>query len=382
MSSPPGPPGRRRVLTVVDSLRRGGAECLIVTTHAFLDRARYEPAVAALHPPYDLAGELRGMGVKVMTLDVSPPRDIVRAVFAVRRAVRAFRPDFLHTHLFSSNVAGRLAAGGRPVLTTLHNPDYSYENNGSLRFRVRKLLDGRTGRRVNRAFVAVSDAVRDDYVAQIRFAPIHVIPNYLDVADFARRVAAVDRVRERRLLGLTEDDIVALHVGRFHRQKGQDILLEAFREARIEEPRLRLVLVGDGADLPRARAQAEKLNLEDRVLFTGDVADPVPLYAASDLFVFPSRWEAFGIALLEAMAAGLPVLASRVGGIPEVAGEMVEGTAELVKPEQVTPLALAMIGLARDPESRRSCGEAARARAWEFDVRPGVGRLAAVYDRL
>src|SRR5690606_15756625 len=154
----------------------------------------------------------------------------------------------------------------------------------------------------------------------------------------------------------------------FHRQKAQDVLLRAFAEARMEEPRLRLVLAGDGADLPRSRTLAEELALEDRVLFLGDVADPARLYAAADLFAFPSRREAFGIALLEAMAAGLPVVASRAGAIPEVLGR---AWPDLVEADQETPLALALIRLARDPGLRRVRGDAARARAAGFDARAG-----------
>ena len=368
---------RRRVLTVVDSLRRGGAERLLVTTHAFLDRERFEPAVAVLYPPYDLASELRDLGVSVWTLDTSGPRDLLRALLRTRRVVRDFRPDLIHTHLFTSNVAGRLAAGRIPVVTTLHNPDYSFEDPGTLLFRLRKLLDRSTGRRFNRAFVAVSDAVRDDYLLHMGFAPIHVIPNYMDVADFAARVAEVDRELERRLLGLSEEDLLVLHVGRFHRQKGQDVLLRAFQEAHREEPRLRLMLAGDGEESPRVLAG--DLNLEDRVLFAGDVADPVRLYAAADIFAFPSRWEAFGITLLEAMASGLPVVATKTGGIPEVVGADV---GQLVARGKVTPLALALIGLARDKDLRLHRGEAARVRAREFDARSGVERLAAVYDGL
>ena len=368
---------RRRILTVVDSLRRGGAERLLVTTHSFLDQERFEPAVVALFPPYDLASELRDLGVHVWTLDTSGPRDLLRGLLRTRRLVRGFDPDLIHTHLFTANVVVRLAAGRVPVLTTLHNPDYSFEDAGTLLFRFRKLLDRSTGRRFNRAFVAVSDAVREDYVRHMAFSPIHVIHNYLDVEEFSARVAEVDRERERRVLGLAEEDLLVLHVGRFHRQKGQDVLLHAFQEARREEPRLRLMLAGDGDEAPRVLAG--ELNLEDRVLFPGDVADPIRLYAAADMFAFPSRWEAFGIALLEAMASGLPVVATRTGGIPEVVGADV---GQLVEPEKVTPLALALIGLARDEDLRRRRGAAARVRAREFDARPGVERLAAVYDGL
>lgn len=369
----------RRVLTVVDSLRRGGAERLIVTTHAFLDRARFQPAVAALHPPYDLAPELRALGVEVWTLDTGGTRDLPRAVLGVRRARRAFRPELVHTHLFTSNVAGRLAAGRVPVLTTLHNPDYTFEASSAPAFRVRRWLDRTTASRHNRAFVAVSEAVRDDYASQMGFGPIYVVPNYLDVDELARRVGAVDRHRERLMLGVADGEVMVLHVGRFHRQKAQDVLLHAFREALREEPGMRLVLAGEGAELGATRALAEALDLGDRVLFAGDVGEPARLYAAADVFAFPSRWEAFGIALLEAMTAGLPVVASRTGGIPEVLGA---AWPELVEPEQVTPLAVALVRLARDPELRAERGRAARARARAFDARPGVRRLEAVYDRV
>jgi glycosyltransferase involved in cell wall biosynthesis len=369
--------GKKRILTVVESLRRGGAERLIVTTHAFLDRSRYELGVAALFPPYDLAGELRGLGVKVWTLDTGGTRDLVLALLRMRRAVRAFRADIVHTHLFAANIAGRLAAGGRPVITTLHNPDYGAEDNGSLRFKIRKLIDRKTGHRYNRAFVAVSESVREDYLLQMDFGPIHVVPNYADIGDITRRVEGLDRIQERVMLGLAPDDVAVLHVGRFHRQKAQDVLLEAFREASQEEPRLRLLFAGDGPELSKARVAAG--DLEDRVLFFGDVADPTRLYAAADVFAFPSRWEAFGIAMLEAMAAGLPVVATRTGGIVEVLGTE---WPELVDPDHVTPLAQSLLRLARDPELRRELGAAAKTRAGDFDARPGVQRLATLYDRI
>ena len=368
----------RRLLTVIESLGRGGAERLLVTTHAALDRARFRPSVAALGPPYDLAPELEAMGVTVHRLDTAGPRDLARAVLRLRRVVRKERPELVHTHLFAANVAGRLASPGRArVITTLHNPDYGYEDNETLRFRVRKALDRWSGRR-NRLFIAVSEAVRADYQMHMGFEPIRVLPNYLDVTALRGRVDAVDRARERLRLGVQEDQLLALHVGRFHRQKGQDVLLDAFAAAHVEDPRLRLCLVGEGAELPAARARAEELGLGDAVFFAGAVADPAPLLAAADLFVFPSRWEAFGIALLEAMAAGLPVVASRTGGIVEIVSD---ATGLLVPPEHVTALTTAMLALARDPAERARLAAAAAQRARDFDAAPAVRRLEGLYER-
>jgi glycosyltransferase involved in cell wall biosynthesis len=252
----------RKLLTVIESLGRGGAERLLVTTHAHLDRARFQPAVAALWPPYDLADELERLGVTVHRLDTRGPSDLLRACFRLRRVIRRERPDIVHTHLFAANVAGRLASPRRVrVISSLHNPDYSFEDNGSMRFGVRKALDRWSGNRRNRLFIAVSEAVKADYDLHTGFKPIRVLPNYLEVDALRARVAAVDRARERLRLGVREDQILILHVGRFHRQKAQDVLLKAFAEAHLEEAGLRLCLVGDGAELPAARALATELNL-------------------------------------------------------------------------------------------------------------------------
>ena len=226
-------------------------------------------------------------------LDTSGPGDLIRAIVRLRRVVERERPDVVHTHLFAANVAGRCAARrDSRVVTSLHNPDYTFEDNGTLRFRVRKALDRWTGNRCNRLFIAVSEAVKADYELHLGFRPIRVLPNYLDIAALRRRCDAVDRSRERLRMGVRDDEVVVLHVGRFHRQKAQDLLLRAFAEARTEEPLLRLCLAGDGAELPEARALAGHLDLGDAAFFTGAVADPVPLYVAADLFAFPSRWEA------------------------------------------------------------------------------------------
>jgi len=372
--------GRRGVLTVIESLGRGGAERLVVTTHRELDRERYRPAVAALWPPYDLAGELEALDVPVYRLDASGPRDVLRAVLRLRGVVRGERPDIVHTHLFAANLVGRLATRrSARIVTSLHNPDYTYEDTGTFRFRLRKALDRWSGNRYNRLFIAVSEAVKADYDLHTEFRPIRVLHNYLNVGAFRACAGQVDRARERLRLGIREEELLVLHVGRFHRQKAQEVLLQGFAEAHREEPSLRLCLVGDGAELPAARALAAELNLEDAVLFAGSVTDPVALYAAADVFAFPSRWEAFGIALLEAMAVGLPVIASRTGGILELVDDEI---AVLVPTDQSTPIASALLSLARDPELRRRLGAAAARRARAFDAGPSVRKLEGLYEHV
>lgn len=369
------------LLHVIESLQRGGAERLLVTTLRHLPRDRYRSTVACLFGRGGLADELRAIDVPVVELEVGRGfPGIVRAAGRLRRIVRAEEIDVVHTHLYHANIAGRLACRRRvPVVTSLHNPDYGFEDDGSLRFRARKWLDAWTGRRYTDRFLAVSEAVRDDYRRRMPFEGIEVVHNYREVEELRARIEGVDREKVRVLHGLGPTDFVVLHVGRFHRQKAHDVLLRAFRIARTEEPRLRLLLAGDGPTLGESRVLAEELHLQDAVVFLGAVDDVVPTLAAADAFAFPSRWEAFGIALLEAMTAGLPAVVTETGGIPEVA---TTETAIFVPPEREEPLAQGMLELARDRERRTRMGKAALERARDFDVARVLPRLEEVYRSL
>jgi len=369
---------RRVVLTLVESLRLGGAERLVATTVRRLDRERFLPIVAYLHGPADLAEGIRDGGVAVHEIGFRGPRDLPRAVRRVRALVRRERVDIVHTHLYFANVVGRLAAAGLArVVGTLHNPDYTYEARSTPRFFVRKELDRATMALARPRLLAVSEEVRRDYEKHFGDRGVRVLHNYVDVAALRAELAGVDRDAERRAWGLARSDVVFLHVGRFHRQKAHDVLLRAFAEALRDAPPLRLLLAGSGALEPEMRALAGDLDLGDRVLFLGSVARMAPLYAAADAFVFPSRYEAFGIALLEAMVAGLPAAVTRAGGIPEVA---TQETALFVDPERVSPLALAIVRLARDAGLRARLGAGAARVAERFDAPAWVSRLEAIYE--
>lgn len=369
----------RRLLVVIESLRPGGAERLVVTTLSALDRTRFVPEVATVFEEGELADEVRALGIPVHGLGVDRRRalDVLRATAALRGLIARRGVDVVHTHLFFANVMGRLAAAGlAPVVSTLHNPDYTHEDDGTLRFRVRKLLDRATAALPRVTLTAVSEEVGRDFARHFGRTDIQVIPNFMDVAAFQAAVATADRTAVRRALGVGEADVLALHVGRFHPQKAHDVLLEAFARARVAQPALRLALVGAGRGRKEAEARAAALGLAGAVSFLGTRLDMPVLYAAADVFVFPSRFEAFGISLLEAMAAGLPAAVTRAGGIVEVA---TEETALFVEVDRPGPLADAILALACDEDLRRRLGEAARRRAAVFDARTVVPRLEVIY---
>ena len=371
---------KRRILSVIETLGLGGAERLLVTTHQHLDRTRFDPSVACLFGPNPLAEELRRIDIRVLELKLSGPHDLVRGILQLRQLMRKEHFEIVHTHLYYANLAGRLAAWGQAaVVTTLHNPDYTYEDPGSAVFSAKKLLDRLTGEWINKHLLAVSDDVRKDFERQMRFSSIQVIPNYIDVDAFRGRLEQSDREAVREKWGLRENDVMVLHVGRLHPQKGQDTLIDAFARARRERPDLILFFLGEGKLRETLKQRVESAGLAAAVRFENSSRDVTPYYRAADLFAFPSRYEAFGIVLLEAMTAGLPIVASRVGGIPEVTGE---GTALLVPVGDVGALSDAILSLAADPVWRSSVGAAGRERAKAFDVRRHLPDLEDVYARL
>jgi len=170
-----------------------------------------------------------------------------------------------------------------------------------------------------------------------------------------------------------------LSVGRLHPQKGHRVLLDAIARARSAGATLSLLVAGEGAERGALEAQAAGLGLQGHVRLAGR-REVRPLLAAADVFVFPSLYEAAGIALLEAMACALPVVASRTGGIPEVVEDGVSGI--LVAPGDADDLARALAALERDPERRRRLGLAARARAEAFDVSATVRALEGLYEEV
>lgn len=366
----------KKVLVVIESLARGGAERLLVTTLTHLDRSRFDVAVVSLFGPNPLAEEIRELGIDVEEYGLSGPKDLIQAVLRLRRTIRDRGVDVVHTHLFSANVAGRVAAmGSAPVITTLHNPDYGQEGPPT-GVGLRRIIDGATAHILRPSYLAVSEDVRTDYLRHLSVNEIRVLYNYLDVQALQRSLGLVDRSEARRDLRVSDDAFVILHVGRLHAQKGHDTLLQAFAQLVRERPRCRLLLAGEGPLQGTIEASVRALGLEGHVGLLGAVADTSTLYVAADAFAFPSRYEAFGMSLLEAMGAGLPSVVTGVGGILEVTS--LESSV-VVPPNDPRALCAGLRLLEGDSERRSMLAEGGRQRAMEFDVSIWLPELERVY---
>jgi glycosyltransferase involved in cell wall biosynthesis len=294
--------------------------------------------------------------------DVSPrmARDVIREV-------RAEQPDLLHTHLVHADAYGGVAAKvlRLPAVSTRHNDDRYLL--GPFRYVDRAFA------RVDYRLIAISDAVRRFLeAAGHNPAKLLTIRYGLDELPPARSEPTPAAA------GIPADAPLALAVGRLIEQKDHATLLRAFALVRVALPQAHLAILGGGPLEAATRALVEELGLEDAVTMPGrtDIRDWLE---RADVFAHSSRWEGFGIVLLEAMLAGLPVVATRVSAVPEV---VVDGeTGLLVEVGDFQGLATAIQTLLADRGQASTLGEAGRQRALEeFSVARMAERTQAVYE--
>jgi len=351
----------------------GGAEDLVAAMVRGLAPERFTVSVATLGPPGPVGDELRAHGYGVISLGLDIRRvPTGRVVGALRRLLQAGRPDILHTHLYHPNFYGRLAALGLGlpgVVAAVHN---SYTR---VKFH-RRVWNFLLGWATDLILVG-SPQVRED-VRRYDGVPasrVRLMPYGISLAELDSGLSPQE-ARER--LGLSGDGLVIGAVGRLEEQKGHAQLLAALPAIRREIPDLVVLLVGDGRQQEALRRQVRDLGLESMVRFLGTRRDLSEIYRALDLFVQPSLWEGLPLALLKAMGAGLPVVATRVSGSQEAVVDGVNGC--LVEPGDPQALARAILELHRQPATRRRLGAAARRTvATQYSLGAMLQRLAELY---
>jgi glycosyltransferase involved in cell wall biosynthesis len=335
----------------------GGAESLVTPFMRGIDRDRYDVFVCCLTT---IGDNVNARDLDVVNLGARNLRD-VRAFRRLLRFIRENRIDLIHAHLAYAATWAALASRltGVPSVATLH---VAPPSRGAARLRDRLMRFAL--RRWSKRVIAVSDALRRQY-GNDRFLVAH---NGIDVDRFAGSREG-SRERIAREFGIPRDAKIVTTVSVLREGKGVEVLLRAFDQ--IDDAYL--LIIGDG---PK-REEWQALANNDRIRWAGFRRDVDALLPGCDLFVLASFEDAFPTVLLEAMAAGLPVVASRVGGIPEITDEV------LVSPGDAGALANAMRELLADDERRRAMGDAARVRARErFSTAAWIARLEDIYSRV
>ncbi|HEX8051928.1 MAG TPA: glycosyltransferase [Thermoleophilaceae bacterium] len=381
MPDAPNSERRLRVLTLVDHLgASGGGERLAMEISKRLDRDRFEAIHCASrwHPEASgeamraAADELRAAGVRVIGLG----RGSTAAVWSwapLVRLLRRERVDVLHSHKFGSNVWGVVLGGlaGVPAVVA-HEHTWSYEGQPLRRFLDRELIARRSD-----AFVAVSHEDRRRMIEVERIDPEDVVfvPNGIDALPDG------DGARVRSELGIEPGAPVIGAVAVLRPQKALHLLVRAAAELVREHPGLRVLIAGDGPEREALEALVRELGLEGVVTLLGLRRDVPDLLAALDVAVVSSDFEGTPLAVLEYMDAGLPVVATRVGGLSDLIEHGRHGL--LVDPGDAGVLAQAIGTLLRDPERARELGARGRERRRaEFSIDRTVRTLEDMYVNL
>jgi glycosyltransferase involved in cell wall biosynthesis len=364
-------PARVRVLWITKGLGRGGAEQLLLNCARHVDTSRFEVEVAYVLPGKDaLVSALRGQGLKVHCLSAGEKTDR-RWPLRLRRLVRERGYDLVHTHAPVPAVAARLLLPrGLPMVHTEHNlwPRYRLPTRVA-----NKWTYGRV-----QGVVAVSQAVADSIDPKRTKAVVEVVHHGPDLA--AHVVGPGARERARTRLDLDLDVFTVGTVANFTPKKDQATLLEAHALLRRYRPDAKLVMIGSGPLEAQLRSRAAEPDLAGSVVFAGSRSDVPELLPGFDVFTLSSRQEGLPVSLMEAMATGLPVAVTAVGGMPEIVTDGVEG--RLVPPGNADALAEVFQDLAGDPAERVSLGKAAAVRAQAFDVAGAQRRVEELYGRV
>ena len=369
-----------RVLIVIDDLRRAGAQRVIVQEIQALHPHAIHFQVVALNrvPEPSFERDLTSVRVRVDYLPGAGLLD-VRRVAALRRLIMQLNPDLVHTHLTYANVLGTLAAvlAGRPVVASLHNFDTN-----QLRWpTLKRSLEGFVLRHWASCNVFVCATSRRA-TSRTFGVPEHrtaLVQNAVDPASI-RLPSAFDRTHKRLELGVLPDEQLVSCVARLEPSKGHRFLLAALAilVSRSPRSRIRLALIGGGPEEQRIRELAVELGIADRLMLLGIRDDVAEILSASDLFVLPSLNEGLSQALLEAMALCVPVVATNVGGTPDVVQP--GRTGWRVMPGEPRALADAIQQALAKPDTAAAYARAAHAFITQgFSLPTHLSTLQAVY---
>ncbi len=376
------------MFNVITKLAVGGAQETALAYCSSLDPARWEASIVTgpeRSPEGDLFDEAARRGVPVVTVPslrrrIRPVAD-VRAVVELVRLFRQERPDIVHTHSSKAGLVGRLAArvAGVPVVVhTVHG--WSFHEGMSLAARAFAVTFERLAARWTWPLVVVTEVDAEIGLASRIGQPDQyaVVRSAIDVERLRR--SAGSRASARSALGIPQDMPVVGTVTRLCTQKDPEMLLRAARLAVELQPDVRFVVIGDGPLRPRVEQLLDDLDLRGHVTLLGRRSDVETLLPGFDAFVLSSRWEGLPRVVVEAMAVGVPVVSTDVGGIAEVVEDGVSGL--LVPAGDHIAMANALLRVLGEPGLGGRLARDAGGRVAEFDIGEMAARLDDLYAGL
>lgn len=375
-----------RILHVIRPAE-GGMKGHLLALAGGLHKFGYDIEVAC---PGDssLAREIQGLGLAVHFINLVGPLNPIqdlRCVIQLYKIVRQGQYDIIHFHGAKAGLVGRIAAvASRCPRTVLTAHNFIIYDEVPLAKKIlfkygEKLLSRATSR-----IITVSEALKADLTDNYQLKAEHITPVYNGI-DTAKYLERRDHAPTKTKWGIGQAKYVIGTVARMAPQKGLQYLLEAVALIKKTDPRkageIACVVAGDGPLQAELANQAKRLGIENQIIFPGFVRDMPDVLACLDIFVIPSIAEGLSITTIEAMAAGLPVIASRVGGLPELVDEGVTGY--LVEPRNPSALAQAILKMMNEPEKARTMGENGRALACRnFSTETMISNTCKVYEQV
>lgn len=367
------------MLAVIKCLGHGGAERLLVDMVANADHVAFDYEVAyVLAAENALVPEIRAGSTPVHDLGAAHNWDL-RWMAGLRRLLVQGRFDVVHFHLPYSAAFGRLVVASllpsrRPVVVYT---EHSLWNKMAVPLRALN----RAAIGLDRALVVVSQPARDALPRALR-SRARVVVHGVDLSRSAALVARRQQVREdlRAELGVPDGELLYVTVANLRAEKGYDVLLEAVALTAERGLPIRFAAAGRGPLEAELATRCSALELDERFRFLGPRDDVLELLTGADAFVLPSRHEGLPVTLMEATSVGAPVVATAVGGVPQVLSDGID--ALLVPPEDPRALARALERIGSDPALRLRLGRAARARSTLFDVAEASRRIESIYHQV
>jgi glycosyltransferase involved in cell wall biosynthesis len=382
--------GKIKIVRVIARLNIGGPAIHVVNLTAGLDPARFEQLlVAGTENPgegsmldYAFSRGVRPFIVPELVNEFNlKPRDL-KALAKLCRLLRQERPHIVHTHTARAGLLGRLAGrlAGVPIVVHTYHGHVLHGYFSPVKTWLMRSME-RTLARMTDQIITVSERVKHELVSYSVAPPtkIAVIPLGFDLNPFL--CCQDQKGRFRHELGVSDGAQLVSIVGRIFPIKNHRLFLDAAARVATREPSARFVIVGDGVLRPEMEHHARELGIADQVIFTGWRRDLPRIYADTDILVVSSNNEGTAVSAIEAMAAGRPVIATRVGGLPDLIAEGETGL--LVPPGDPGGLAVAVLRLLQDPEAACRMGQRARAMVRErFSVHRLIAAMENLYHQL
>lgn len=351
-----------KVLHIIESLGRGGAEALLVNLLPALNKIGVECHVAVLNPPHDLSKALTNSNVKVHHLNISNRWNIPQALISISKLIRKEKFDIIHSHLFFSSFysgLSKLFYFNAKRITTFHNLGYNSYPANTLWKKIRKKIDSIIHNYLIDEQIGVSTAVQKHYASHLNLRSVGMIPNCVNVPQKPLDSKS-GRSQLLNTFDINPDSFIILSPGRLVHEKGHRFSFTALRILKEKGYHPHLLIYGNGPLKNQLEIEVEHEELKNQVHFHPAV-NQAELYEAmsgADLILMSSTHEGWPLVAAETLGLALPLLATRVGAMPDIVENGVSGL--LVEPKDPAAIADAIEWLITHPEASKEFGQAGR----------------------